>query len=113
MFIAFVTGPPPDSHENLPSEMVLDLRSNTLEDAKNELYAMFGLMPGQQGYYRPNELGRARLCEIANDVTLTESDISVQREEAARLEAEAYAEAEARREMEQFERSKKKQKHRR
>lgn len=106
MFIAFITGPSSDSPENLPSEMVLDLRSNTLEDAKNELYAMFGLIPGQQGYYRPNELGKATICEVVS--TLTENDISTQREEASRLEAEAYAEAEARREMEQFERSKKK-----
>lgn len=107
MFIAFVTGPYIDE-STAPTEMVLDLRASTMEDAKNELYSLFGLVPGQIGYYQPEELAKARICEISSEDSLSENDVEYRKEDVARLEAEAYAEAESKREMEQFERSKKK-----
>lgn len=105
MFIAIVTGPFDESIQ--PTETILDLRSTTMEDARNELYALYGLIPGQQGYYDQKELGTAKIFEVTNTLQISEKDISSQVEESARLEAAAYAEAESAREMEQFNRSKK------
>lgn len=106
MFIAYVTGnfyP----EEPQPQELYIPLNATTLEDAKNELFSHFSLIPGCQGYYRESDVKKATLYEVASTLDV---DIDAQREAKALAEAEMLAEQEHRREMEQLNRSRKKHK---
>jgi hypothetical protein len=94
MYVAHVIGPNVSEHNS--DETILHLRANSFEDAKNELFSYFGLIPGVEGYYPSSALASARIYQIADSQDV---DIETQRETKAMYEAALIAEQEEQAEM--------------
>lgn len=82
-------------------EKTIVLKSRSIVDAQNELFALFGLIPGAPGHFNSHNVKTASIYEVSSEQTV---DMNAQREEAARLEAEYAADEESRIEMEKFDR---------
>lgn len=104
MFIAHVFGPLNEAGEP-SSEMLFDLKSPSLEEAKNELFSYFSLVPGYTGYYAASDLGSAKIMEVVRSEQL---DVEAQKMSVAVKEAQMLAEQEEELERARFEHASKK-----